>query len=239
MLDPTKKKDIPCPRAKEKPKQDGRRGKITFRIKPQARQRHSEGSNKTLCAPGHRGPTETDQTCFWVFECLLRGHRSAVACHTNRGSGCSRPGSCSVWHKPSWRLSLAPPQSHRAHDPQTAQKLYKRNSCTVKKVLGPTTDFPTWGSGKGTENPQGIRHWRPVGFDYRTSIGLGKETLRGHKQNLVVHQEPGKRCSVPTSDWVRLPYGSPGVWWKHGSTFWPQAKQQGGNTASPINRKLD
>ena len=27
---------------------------------------------------------------------------------------------------------------------------------TVKEVLGPTTDFPTWGSGKGTENPQGI-----------------------------------------------------------------------------------
>ena len=25
----------------------------------------------------------------------------------------------------------------------------------VKKVLGPTTDFPTWEPGKGTENPQG------------------------------------------------------------------------------------
>ena len=28
--------------------------------------------------------------------------------------------------------------------------------CTVKNVLGPTTDFLTWGSGKGTENPQRI-----------------------------------------------------------------------------------
>ena len=27
---------------------------------------------------------------------------------------------------------------------------------TVKKVLGPTTDFPTWGSSKGNENPQEI-----------------------------------------------------------------------------------
>ena len=34
--------------------------------------------------------------------------------------------------------------------------LYKINSRTIKKVLGPTTDFPTWGSGKGTENSQGI-----------------------------------------------------------------------------------
>ena len=46
-------------------------------------------------------------------------------------------------------------------------------------------DFPTWGSGKGTENPQGIWFWRPVGFENRTSSGLGKQTLGGHKQNLV------------------------------------------------------
>ena len=48
MLDPTKK-DTPCPRAKEKPQQDGRRGKILSRIKPHTCQRYSEGSNKTLC----------------------------------------------------------------------------------------------------------------------------------------------------------------------------------------------
>ena len=59
MLDPTKI-DIPYPRVKEKPQQDGRRGKIAFRIKPHNRQRVSEGSNKTLCAPGPRDPTETE-----------------------------------------------------------------------------------------------------------------------------------------------------------------------------------
>ena len=35
MLDPTKKKDTPHPTAKEKPQQDSRRGKITYKIKPQ------------------------------------------------------------------------------------------------------------------------------------------------------------------------------------------------------------
>ena len=45
-------KDTPCPRAKEKPKQDGRRGAIAFRIKPHTCQRHSEGANKTLCTLG-------------------------------------------------------------------------------------------------------------------------------------------------------------------------------------------
>ena len=42
------KKDTPCPKAKENPHQDGRRGKITFRIKPYTHQRCSEGSNKTM-----------------------------------------------------------------------------------------------------------------------------------------------------------------------------------------------
>ena len=59
MLDPPKK-DTPHPRAKEKPQQDTRRGEIAFIIKPHTRQRCSEGSNKTLCAPGPRDPTETE-----------------------------------------------------------------------------------------------------------------------------------------------------------------------------------
>ena len=29
---PKKKKDVPCPRAKEKPQQDGRTGEVAFRI---------------------------------------------------------------------------------------------------------------------------------------------------------------------------------------------------------------
>ena len=131
-------------------------------------------------------PQRVSQTCLWVFECLLWRRGSAVTCCGDRGSGCTRSGSCSVWDKPSCRRSpLAPPYRHLADDPQTAEQLYQRNSLTVKKVLGPTTDFPTWGSSKGPENPQGIWLWRPVGFDYRTSTGLGKQTLGGHRQNLM------------------------------------------------------
>ena len=40
--------------------QDDRRGTIMFRIKPHTRQIHLEGSNKTLCAPGPKDPTETE-----------------------------------------------------------------------------------------------------------------------------------------------------------------------------------
>ena len=81
-------KRYPCPKAKENPQQDGRRGEITFRIKLHARQRRLEGSDKILCAPGD--PTETEPDLPLSVECLLKRYRPAVACH--RRSGCSRPG---------------------------------------------------------------------------------------------------------------------------------------------------
>ena len=73
------KKDSPHPRAKEKPQQNCRRDKITFRIKPHTHQKHSEGSNKTLCTVGEPTETEPDLTlsvCMspaevWVRSCLL------------------------------------------------------------------------------------------------------------------------------------------------------------------------
>ena len=52
-------------------------------------------------------------------------------------------------------VTIVLPQSHQA-GPQTAEQLYQRNYCTVRKVPGPTTYFPTWRYGKGIENPQRI-----------------------------------------------------------------------------------
>ena len=49
------------------------------------------------------------------------------------------------------------------------------------KIWNSSTDFPARESGKGTENPQRIWLQTPVGFDYRIYIGLGKQTLGGHK----------------------------------------------------------
>ena len=67
MLDLTKKKDTPRPKAKEKPNQDGRRGEIMFRIKPHTHQRRLEGSNKTLSAPGPRDAIETEPELYLSF----------------------------------------------------------------------------------------------------------------------------------------------------------------------------
>ena len=96
-------------------------------------------------------------------------------------------------------------RAHQADDPQTREQLYQRSSCTVTKILGLTTDFPTWGSSKGIENPKGIWLWRPVGFDYRTSTGLGKQTLWGHKQNLVYTRTQEKGSVTPQETQLELP----------------------------------
>jgi len=42
------------------------------------------------------------------------------------------------------------------------------------KALVSTSDFPTWGSGKGTGNPEEIWLWQTLEFDYRTCTALGK-----------------------------------------------------------------
>ena len=85
------KKDTPHPRAKEKPQQDSRRGEITFRIKAHNRQRCSEGSYKTLWAPGPRRKEQwphkrLSQTCLWVYRNLPQRRGSTVTCLGVRGT---------------------------------------------------------------------------------------------------------------------------------------------------------
>ena len=53
-------------------------------------------------------------------------------------------------------VSIFPPSFCHEVMGSDAMILVFGSSRTVAKVLSPTTDFPTWGSGKGTENPQGI-----------------------------------------------------------------------------------
>ena len=81
------------------------------------------------------------------------------------------------------------------------------------------TNFPTYGSSKGTENPQGIWLWSSAGFEYITSTGLGEQRLlEGTNKNL---RAPGPRRKEQWSQkrmsqtlmWV---FGS--LWWKHGLT---------------------
>ena len=66
------------------------------------------------------------------------------------------------------------------------------NNKEVLPLLGDVfLGFPAWGSSKRARNPQGIWLWRPAGFDYRTSTGLGEtETPLLECTNKILHK-PG------------------------------------------------
>ena len=153
------KKDAPCPRAKETPQQDCRRGAVAFKIKSQTYQRHLEGTSKTLCAPELRerssDPHERlSQTCLWVFECLLWRHGSAVICHTERGSGCSRPGRQGVWHKSSWRRSALVSLPGASTGVPTHDKvMWESSGGQGKPELKGCPSGPAWAS---TPNPEPV-----------------------------------------------------------------------------------
>ena len=162
------KKDTLCPRAKEKPQQDGRRGTIMFKIKSQTRQRCSEGTNKTLCAPQVREGTSDpykrlSQTCLWVFECLLWRHRSAVTCRWGRGPGCSRPGRCSMGHESSWRRSPLP----RTIEPLSRQP-------TDWRILIPKKFSHCY------KNSRAHNRFPNLGIQPKDWEPPGKQTLQGH-----------------------------------------------------------
>ena len=62
-------------RDKGEDQQDGRRGKITFRIKPHTCQRHSEGSSKTLCSSGDATESEPDLPLSVSVSCRGTGQQ--------------------------------------------------------------------------------------------------------------------------------------------------------------------
>ena len=92
--------DTPCPRAKEKLQQDGRRGEIALRIKPHTCQRSSEGSKKKkkICEPGPRDPTETEPDLPLSVGVSPAEASVSSGLSQEQGSGCIRPGSYNITH---------------------------------------------------------------------------------------------------------------------------------------------
>ena len=72
---------------------------------------------------------------------------------------------------------------------------------------------------------QRIWLWRPVGFDYRTFTGLGKQTLGGHKQNLVCTRNQEKGAVSSQESEPDLPVSvqeSPAEVWVESGLLWGQ-----------------
>ena len=123
-----------------------------------------------------------------------------------------------VWHKSCWRRLPLAPFSCWADNPQTGEQLYQRSSHTVVKVLGPTTDFPTWGSGKKTENPREFDFEDQCDLITEIAQDWGNRLLEGTNKTLCTpgprrkEQWPHQRLSQ-TCLWV-----SRSLWQRRGLT---------------------
>ena len=64
-----------------------------------------------------------------------------------------------------------------------------------------------------------------MGFDYRTYTGLGKQTLGGHRQNLVHTRTQKKGAVIPQEtepDLLVSVQDSPAEWWVDSGLMWDQ-----------------
>ena len=153
--------------------------------------------------------------------------------------------------------------THKLHN------IYPRNSHTIKKILGPTTDFPTWGSGKAIENPQRVWLWRDLTIELTQD--WGSRLLEGTNKTLCA-PGPRRKESWPYKTLTQTClWGSRSLRQRRGSavaccrvrgTEWASVcmghfegdrhylhylhhslvsdqTTGGGNTTPPINRKLD
>ena len=70
----------------------------------------------------------------------------------------------------------------------------KKISYTVAKVLGPTTDFSTWGFNKETEIPREFDFGGQCDLVTELPQGWGNRLLEGTTKP-PAHQDPGERSS--------------------------------------------
>ena len=143
MLDPIKKR-YPLSKGKGEALTRWLWGdEIMFRIKLHTCQM-LRGLKQNLVCTRTQGPYKRlCQTCLWVSECLPV--EAQVSSDLLQGQG--------LWLHQTWEVQHVRPnteaQSRQATNWRT---IISKNSNTVVKVLGATTDFPTWGSGKDPEN---------------------------------------------------------------------------------------
>ena len=153
-----------------------------FKIKSHTYQRHSEGANKTSCAPGPRERSrDLNKTlslnCIWMFACLLWWHVSAVACCKDRGSGYSRPGRHGIEHpQEDQRMGLG---GHRT-----------RNSAQ------------TTSTGLSAKIPLPL----PCPYSPQSSLSVVVETPRAHQCWPPSHSPPRSFWSSHDSPECRLPH---------------------------------
>ena len=168
------------------------------------------GLKQTLCTPGHRDPTETETELCLSVSCGGMGWQCSVA-----GTGLWVQQTW-VWHKPSWRRSpLTPPQS--------CQNLHRTGKQTLR---GHNRTLCTRTQEKRAMTPQET---------VQTCLWVSGSLWWRRGLMVACCRVGGTKCS--TTCLGSFKGGHHYLHYHHHSLA--PGKQQGGNTARPINRKLD
>ena len=176
------KKDMPLQRKRRRCNKMGRRGAVMLKSNP-IPARDSWQAQPNLAHTRTQGKKQWPhkklrQTCLWVFEGFLWRCGSAVVCHGDRGTSSSSPGRHGMWQK-SWRrleeVAISPTIVQPGGWPTNWRTIIPREFLDFCEVSRPHLRLPNLRIGKGTGNPQEIWYWKSVGFDYRTSTGLGRQ----------------------------------------------------------------
>lgn len=127
------KKDAPCPRTK------GRRGAITFKIKPPTCQTRGGHKESAVCTRTRERSGDGHKRLGQACESQGLPSGSAVACRGGGALMAAALGGGMVWGR-------SPLGGRRRDDPQTGDRLYQRRSRTTVQVLGPTRlpNLGTW-----------------------------------------------------------------------------------------------
>ena len=190
---------------------------MVFEVKSQTHQRHLVQTKP--CAhqdPGKGAVTSTGywtQTYLWVFECLMRRHRSAVTSCRDRSSGCSRPGWHGLWREvllgevtvsATIKLSSRQPTNWIIIIPKKFSH-YCKSSRTHKQISQP--------------GDPAKRLRTPREFDLEGQWDLITELPEDWENRLLegttkpcAHRDPGERSSDSTRDWARLDISNPKRW---------------------------
>ena len=169
---------------------------------------------QTKSCTHQESPKGWSQTCLWVFEHLLWRYRSAMACCRGRDSRCSRPG-CYI--------SPLGGGHHQTH--HRATRIYTGLGNRLLEGTNKTLCAP------GTRRKEQWSHKR-LTPDLPMKV---KEFPAEVCVTLACCRVGATECGSVCMDLLK----EVAIIFITSIIVWSQGKEQGGNTALPINSKLD
>ena len=186
-----------------------------FKIQPHTRQRHSEGSNKTLCSTGPRDPTRAwARPAFEYF---------SVSCG---GTGqLWLPWGQGLWLQQTWEAwgvsPIIEPLSRKSTNWRTIITKKFSHCCKSSRACN---RFPNLGIWQRAWEPLGNLTLKTSGISLQNFHRTGKTDSWRPQTKHCVHQDSGEKSSDTTRDLPVSVWESPEAPWVDSGLLWGQGQ---------------